>query len=96
MSSDGPSNQHVGITPEQMQARIRERAGIDEPEKRGARVKDRDGHIWRKGTTRWTCEAPIGTRYFDTRKNRMAVVESVGRLPWSNLASEYGPLTLVE
>jgi len=55
---------------------------MDEPTQRGARVRDRDGDVWRRGTTRWTCEAPVdGVR-----------IERVGRLRWYALESMYGPL----
>lgn len=55
-----------------------------EPTRRGAVVVDRDGDRWRRGTTRWTCLAPVdGVR-----------VRSVGRLPWYALVSMYGPLTV--
>ena len=58
----------------------------EEPGRRGARVRDRDGDIWKRGNTRWTCEARVdGAR-----------VTRVGRLPWYALVSQYGPLTLVE
>lgn len=73
-----------------------EQAKLEEPRRRGARVTDADGHIWRRGTTRWSCEAEIGTSYFSKRKRRMVVVESVGRLPWYALQDQYGPLTLVD
>lgn len=59
---------------------------IEEPARMGARVRDRDGDTWRKGRTRWTCEAPV-----DGRR-----VTSVGRLPWSALVSQYGPVQVVD
>jgi len=58
----------------------------EEPRKRGTRVRDREGDVWRRGNTRWSCEAPVdGVR-----------VLRAGRLPWYALVSQYGPLTLVE
>lgn len=67
----------------------------EEPKRMGATVRDIDGHIWRHGRTRWSCETPIGTRYFDHKLQRPAVVTSVGRLHWGDLLSTYGPLILV-
>lgn len=56
-----------------------------EPRKRGTVVRDREGDTWRRGTTRWNCEAPVdGDR-----------VTRAGRLPWYALVDQYGPLTLV-
>ena len=56
-----------------------------EPTKRGTVVRDREGDTWRRGTTRWNCEAPVdGAR-----------VQRAGRLPWYALVDQYGPLTLV-
>lgn len=56
---------------------------MDEPKQMGARVRDRDGDTWRRGCTRWTCEAPVdGHR-----------VLRVGRLPWHALVRMDGPLT---
>jgi hypothetical protein len=52
----------------------------------GARVLDRDGDTWRRGRTRWSCEAPV-----DGRR-----VTAVGRLPWSALLAQYGPLTVLD
>lgn len=57
-----------------------------EPERMGARVVDRDGDTWRKGRTRWSCEAPV-----DGRR-----VTSVGRLGWGDLVSRYGPLRVLD
>jgi hypothetical protein len=58
----------------------------EEPTKRGALVRDRDGDLWRRGTTRWSCLAPVdGVR-----------VRRVGRLHWGDLVRTYGPLTPVE
>ena len=67
-----------------------------EPLRRGAVVIDVDGHPWRRGTTRWSCETPVGTRYFSKAKKRYLTVESVGRLPWSSLKSTYGPLSVAD
>ena len=67
-----------------------------EPLRRGALVEDADGHPWRRGTTRWTCETPVGTRYFSQAKKRFMTVENVGRLPWSALQRSYGPLRVVD
>lgn len=54
--------------------------------KRGTRVRDKGGDVWRFGRTRWTCETPIdGIR-----------VTAVGRLPTATLERWYGPLTGVE
>lgn len=55
----------------------------EEPKKRGSLVRDKDGDLWKRGNTRWTCQAPV-----DGRR-----VLQVGRLPWYALLSEYGPLT---
>ena len=55
---------------------------MTEPKRRGALVRDRDGDLWRRGNTRWTCQAAVdGQR-----------VLRVGRLHWSALVSMYGPL----
>ena len=59
----------------------------EEPTRRGTRVRDKDGDVWRRGNTRWNCETSPGTRRH---------VTSVGRLPWYALVSMYGPVTLVE
>lgn len=57
-----------------------------EPPRMGALVRDRDGDVWRRGRTRWTCQTPVdGVR-----------VRRVGRLPWSGLVSMYGPLTVID
>lgn len=61
-------------------------ATIPEPPRMGARVRDRDGDTWRKGRTRWSCEAPV-----DGRRVRV-----VARLPWSQLVSQYGPVAVVD
>ena len=59
---------------------------MDEPKRRGAKVRDREGDVWKRGNTRWSCETPVdGIR-----------VTRVGRLPWYALARQYGPLTLIE
>lgn len=59
---------------------------VDEPQSRGALVRDKDGDLWRRGNTRWSCLAPVdGVR-----------VLRAGRLPWHALKSQYGPLTVVE
>jgi hypothetical protein len=58
----------------------------EEPLRMGARVRDRDGDTWRKGRTRWTCEARV-----DGRR-----VEVVARLPWYALVSKYGPVEVVD
>lgn len=68
---------------------------MEEPKKRGSLVRDRDGHIWKRGNTRWTCLAVVGSSYFDYRR-RPQVVERVARLPWSGLTGLYGPVTEVE
>lgn len=58
---------------------------VEQPMKMGSLVRDKDGDLWRRGRTRWSCEAPVdGVR-----------VTRVGRLPWSALHSMYGPLTVV-
>jgi len=67
----------------------------EEPRRIGARVRDVDGHIWRRGRSRWSCEAEVGARYHDHR-GRWRVVERTGRLPWYALLRMYGPLTLVD
>lgn len=54
----------------------------EEPKRRGARVVDKDGDVWVRGTARWTCQARV-----DGRR-----VQRVGRLPWFALVSQYGPL----
>jgi hypothetical protein len=55
-----------------------------EPRTRGTVVKDRDGDLWRRGNTRWSCMAAVdGQR-----------VQRVGRLPWYALVDQYGPITL--
>lgn len=57
-----------------------------EPLRRGARVEDKDGDLWRRGNTRWTCEAEVdGVR-----------VRNVGRLPWHELKRLYGPLIVFD
>lgn len=56
-----------------------------EPKRLKAKVRDKDWHLWVRGTTRWTCQTPVGTRG----------VTQVGRLHWSDLVSMYGPLTVV-
>lgn len=57
----------------------------DEPKRRYALVRDKDGDVWRRGNTRWTCTAPVdGIR-----------VRRVGRLHWDTLQRMYGPLTPV-
>lgn len=59
---------------------------MEEPRKRGTRVRDKDGDVWRRGNTRWSCEAPVdGVR-----------IQRAGRLPWYALVNQYGPLELVE
>ena len=59
---------------------------VAEPSARGAVVRDRDGDLWKRGNTRWTCQARVdGDR-----------VQQVARLPWYALASQYGPLTEVQ
>jgi hypothetical protein len=55
-----------------------------EPRRRYSRVIDADGHVWERGNTRWTCLTPVGTRG----------ATQVGRLVWSYLVSEYGPITI--
>jgi hypothetical protein len=53
---------------------------------RGALVRDRAGDVWKRGTTRWTCQAPVdGVR-----------IRNVGRLYWGDLTRMYGPLVVVE
>lgn len=57
----------------------------EEPKRMYSLVRDRDGDLWQRGRTRWSCLAPIdGVR-----------VARVGRLPWYALRSQYGPLTLI-
>jgi hypothetical protein len=58
----------------------------EEPARMGARVRDRDGDTWRRGRTRWTCEARV-----DGRR-----VTAVARLPWSSLVSWYGPVEVLD
>ena len=59
---------------------------LEEPKRRGAKVRDRDGDVWRRGNTRWTCQAPVdGVR-----------VTRVGRLHWIELEQLYGPLERVD
>lgn len=58
---------------------------MDEPLKMGSRVLDRQGDIWRRGRTRWTCTAAV-----DGRR-----VMRVGRLHWHALEATYGPLQIV-
>lgn len=54
----------------------------EEPKKRGSVVRDKDGDLWRRGNTRWTCQADVdGER-----------VRRVGRLRWFALRRMYGPL----
>lgn len=67
----------------------------EEPRRMGARVRDVDGHTWKHGRTRWSCEAEVGARYRD-RQGRWQTVERVARLPWYALLRSYGPLTLVD
>lgn len=67
-----------------------------EPLRMGARVRDRDGLEWVRKRTRWVCTAPVGHRYYDTRRHRYAVVEQVGRLPWHGLQTLEGPVTVVD
>lgn len=65
---------------------IPEPVGVDGKPKRGTVVRDRDGDLWRRGNTRWSCMAPVdGVR-----------VRRVGRLPWGPLVQMYGPITVVE
>lgn len=58
----------------------------NEPKRMGARVVDKDGDTWRRGRTRWTCEAAV-----DGRR-----VSSVGRMTWSGLVSAYGPVRALD
>jgi len=59
---------------------------IEEPKRRYSVVRDREGDLWKRGNTRWTCQTPVdGVR-----------VLRVGRLHWTALARMYGPLTVVE
>lgn len=51
-----------------------------EPKKRGARIADRDGRIWVRGTRLWADHTGTGD---DWR----------GRLPWDHLVTRHGPLT---
>jgi hypothetical protein len=45
----------------------------EEPLRMGARVRDRDGDTWRKGRTRWTCEARVdGSRPTSIGRRRRA------------------------
>ena len=67
---------------------------MEEPRKRGSKVRDADGHIWRRGTTKWTCQAKVGT-YYRGADGRWHQVQQVGRLPWGALSSKYGPLSEV-
>lgn len=58
---------------------------MEEPKKRGSLVRDKDGDLWRRGNTRWSCLAEVdGTR-----------VLRVARLPWYALVDQYGPVELV-
>jgi hypothetical protein len=55
----------------------------EEPKRRGAVVRDREGDLWKRGNTRWTCQTPVdGVR-----------VLRVGRLHWPALEHMYGPLS---
>lgn len=54
--------------------------------RRYALVEDRDGYVWRRGNTRWTCTAPVDGIY----------VKSVGRLGWRDLRSWYGPISVLD
>ena len=67
------------------QYRTDKAATVDEPKRRGAMVRDKDGDLWKRGNTRWTCQAPIDAAH-----------ARVGRLPWFALVRQYGPLALVE
>lgn len=67
-----------------------------EPLRMGAIVKDSDGHHWRRGRTRWSCTATVGTRYRSAKTGRMQEVARVGRLPWHALEDQYGPLKIVD
>ena len=73
-------------------AEVRAAEAPAEPTRMGARVRDRDGQTWRRGRRIWTCEAKVGTSYFDRKAGRWATVERVGRLPWHALVSMYGPV----
>jgi hypothetical protein len=55
---------------------------MNEPKKRGSIVRDRDGHLWKRGNTRWTCQEPVNGRD----------VQQVARLPWYALVTMYGPV----
>lgn len=58
---------------------------MEEPKRKGARVRDRDGDLWVRGNTRWNCLATVdGHR-----------VTNAGRMPWYALESKYGPLEVV-
>lgn len=58
---------------------------IAEPKKQGSQVRDRDGDLWLRGRTRWSCLARVdGVR-----------VTRAGRLPWYALLDQYGPVTVV-
>jgi hypothetical protein len=53
--------------------------------KRGMVARDRFGDAWRRGNTRWTCLSPVdGER-----------IQSVARLPHSELLSQYGPVVQI-
>lgn len=59
---------------------------LPEPKRMGATVVDRDGDVWKRGRTMWTCQAPVdGGR-----------VRRVGRLPWSALVRNYGPFQSID
>jgi len=67
-----------------------------EPLRMYARVRDIDGHEWVRKRTMWVCTAPVGLRYFSKKHRRMEEITRVGRLPWSQLQYESGPVEIVD
>lgn len=82
-----PHRDRIGddATREEIQA-AHDAIGAEEPRRRYARVQDADGHQWERGNTRWTCLSPVNGRD----------VTQAGRLPWSYLVAEYGPITVLD
>jgi len=74
-----------------------------EPARMGARVRDADGHIWKRGRTIWVCQAHVGTHFIQVRVDddgmvtrRSATITHTGRLHWGALLRESGPLEAIE
>lgn len=69
-----------------MNSNIRQEAKPDEPKRMGARVLDAHGDTWKRGRTRWTCEAEVdGSR-----------IQRVARMGWSDMLREYGPVRVID